>query len=94
MRTDILTHSNDNLYIVAYDTLIINAHFIDKYDDSIFKKTFILDLSDNESDSDKTVKEVLNNYADKFDSYLLSYRVLSDVNNDNNFKTLLTEKSC
>lgn len=91
MRKDILTHSNDNLYIVAYDTMIINAHFIDKYDESIFKKTFILDLSDDESDSDKTVKQILETYASKYDAYVLNYRVLSDINKDNTFKTIISE---
>ena len=91
MRTDILTHTNDNLYIVAYDTMIINAHFIDKYDESVFKKTFILDLSDNESDSEKTVKQVLETYANKYDAYVLNYRVLSNINKDNTFKTLFSE---
>lgn len=89
MRNDILAHSNDNLYIVAYDTMIINAHFINKYDESIFKKTFILDLSDAESE--KTVKQILEIYANKYDAYVLSYRVFSDINNDNTFETIVSE---
>ena len=91
MRDDILAHSNDNLYIVAYDTMIINAHFIDKYDESVFKKTFILDLSDDESESEKTVKQILETYASKYDAYVLNYRVLSDINKDNTFKTIISE---
>jgi mRNA-degrading endonuclease RelE of RelBE toxin-antitoxin system len=91
MRTDILTHCNDNLYEVAYNTVIVNAHFIDKYNESIFKKTFILDLSDNESNSDKTVKEVLNVYANKFDAYILNYRVFGNIDKSNNFITWISE---
>lgn len=91
MRKDILTHTNDNLYEVAYDTVIVNAHFIDKYDDSVFKKTFIIDLSDNEAYNDLTVKQVLETYANKLDSYVMSYKVFSNINKDDTFKIAISE---
>ena len=91
MRNDILTHTNDNLYEVAYDTVIVNAHFIDKYDDSVFKKTFIIDLSDNEAYNDLTVKQVLETYANKLDSYVMSYKVFSNINKDDTFKIAISE---
>ena len=91
MRKDILAHSNDNLYEVAYDTVIVNAHFIDKYDESIFKKTFILDLSDNEAYNDLTVREVLETYATKLDAYVVSYKVFSNINKDDTFKIAISE---